>query len=347
MAGRLVCTFCPDCPNLLCTLDFQLSLASACTMASIITNFPAISGGLPTQPDEAPSIVFSAAYGVLLFPTIWRVYTYRRPGSLLFTFVRLILFITIRIATFALRAQEAVTDLIPSNPVPDTGIFIAEQILLGIGFIVLVDLLVSLLESHIARTDVPEHGGKARSGSAELKMFISVLHVSLMAAIALGIASGALYSDALSDPAKATTVRDMRIASSTIALAVTGFTFLICVFMVIRWRHLGPIRTAYLMVTAALLLVVPAYRLSTSVSNHPSLSDLISSATRIKFYILQGLMEFVVCILLVAVDVRVWFFAGGKEAQMMLAGTHPRESRHRGNGAGSAPIQMEAKRSPV
>ncbi|KZO95606.1 hypothetical protein CALVIDRAFT_537996 [Calocera viscosa TUFC12733] len=160
-------------------------------MAGIaFTNFPAISGGLPTRPDLAPSIVFIVAYFGLLFPTLWRTYTYRRPRMLLFTFFRLIAFILIRIATFGLRASEAVNDSIPFNPVPDIGVFIAEQILLGIGYIVMVDLQVELSERHIGRTDIPEQEETifAKKGKAFLQRLVFLMHTALLAAMCVSSA---------------------------------------------------------------------------------------------------------------------------------------------------------------
>ncbi|KZT56613.1 hypothetical protein CALCODRAFT_518049 [Calocera cornea HHB12733] len=288
-------------------------------MASVsFTNFPTISGGLPTRPDLAPSIVFVVAYFILLFPTLWRTYTYRRPRMLLFTYVRLVAFIFIRIATFALRADEAVTASIPFDPVPSIGIFIGEQILLGVGFIIMVDMMVSLL--------------------------LTLMHLSLVAAIALGITAGALYSSALSNPSRASLVRSLRIASTVIALVVMALLVLICLFLLIGYPHLGVARTTYLFVTSGLLLIIPAYRLSTSLTAHPSVLDLISTATRVKFYILQVLMEYALVMLLDLVDVRVWFFACGREAQMMLDGSHPHECGAQGNGntkAGEKPGNPE------
>jgi len=297
-----------------------------------ITSFPAISGGLPTRPDLAPSIVFAVAYFLLLFPAIWRAHIYRRPLSLLFVFLRFLFFVLIRITTFALRAQESVNSSIPFNPVPSIAIFITEQILLGIGFIVMLDLMVVLVQSHISRTDVSQQAETAftsKKGTTTLQTFITIMHASLLAAIAMGIAAGAMYVSALNSTSASSTVRSLRIASTVIALAVVALTVLICLSLLIRWPRLGLTRTAYLLVSGSLLLIIPAYRLSTSVVTHVSLPGLISIATRVKFYILQALMEYVVAILLLAVDVRVWFFAGGKEAQMMLDGTHPHASTPR------------------
>ncbi|KZT56614.1 hypothetical protein CALCODRAFT_483857 [Calocera cornea HHB12733] len=287
-----------------------------------VTSFPALSGGLPTKPDEAPSIVFCVLYALLLIPTLWRTITYRRPGRLLFTFVRLTLFVLVRIATFALRAQEAATAQLPNNPVPSIGIFIAEQILLGVGFIVLVDLMVELLKGHIWRTDVPAQGAtpfSQQGGGFRLEHIVRLMHLALLVAIALGIAAGSMYSGAFSDPSKANTVKSLRVASTAITLAVSGLVVLVCLLLLVQYPHLGATRTLYLLLAGCLLVIVPAYRLSTSLASNPSEADLVSTATRVKFYVLQATMEWLVVFLLVLVDVRVWFFAGGDEAQMMLA----------------------------
>ncbi|EJU04447.1 hypothetical protein DACRYDRAFT_14517 [Dacryopinax primogenitus] len=283
-------------------------------------SFPALSGGLPTSPDEAPSIIFTIAYVALLPLAIWRTWTYRHPGTLLFTFVRLCLFISIRVATFALRAAEGASAQIPDNPVPSEGIFIAEQILLGVGFIVLVDLIVELLKSHIWRTDVQvvDETLFAQEGQRNvLQRIVRLMHVALIVSIALGIVAGTQYSDALTDPSTASNVKTLRTASTVIALVVSALCAIVSLFLMLQYSHLGQSRSVYLLVTSCIILVVPAYRLSTTLASQPSLEDLVSTDIRVKFYILQGLAEWLVAGLLVLVDVRVWFFAGG-EKQMML-----------------------------
>ncbi|KZO95603.1 hypothetical protein CALVIDRAFT_599039 [Calocera viscosa TUFC12733] len=299
-----------------------------------VTSFPTISGGLPTKPDEAPSIIFVLAYIVLLVPTVWRTYTYRVPGQLLFTFVRLTLFVLVRIATFGLRAQEAATASLPDDPVPDTGIFIAEQILLGIGFIVLVDLMVELLKSHIWRTDVPQQDQTrvAQQGRGmSLERIVRLMHIALLVAIGLGVGAGTMYSDALTDPSKASTVKTLRVASVVISLVVAALVVLVSLLLLVQKPQLGATRTCYILGTALVLIVVPAYRLSTTLASSPTEEDLVSSKTRIEFYVLQGLMEWLVAGLLVLVDVRVWFFAGGDKAQMMLARAKGYDTAHSGS----------------
>ncbi|KZT56616.1 hypothetical protein CALCODRAFT_313696 [Calocera cornea HHB12733] len=286
-----------------------------------VTTFPTISGGLPTKPDEAPSIVFVLAYIALLVPAVWRTWTYRVPGSLLYTFVRLCAFVLVRIATFGLRASEAATASLPDNPVPSTGIFIAEQILLGIGFIVLVDLMVELIKGHIWRTDVPQQAQTriAQQGRGDpLQRVVRIMHIALLVAIGLGIAAGTMYSDALTDASKANEVKTLRIVSLVISLVISALVVIICLYLFAKYPHLGAIRTLYLLVTSLILIVVPAYRLSTTVASSHSEEDLVSSKTRIEFYVLQATMEWIVAALLVLVDVRVWFFAGGDKAQEML-----------------------------
>jgi len=288
-----------------------------------VSSFPALSGGLPTKPDETPSIVFTIAYVVLLLPALWRTYTYRHPGSLLFTFVRLCLFIIIRILTFGLRAEEASTASLPDNPVPNTDVFIAEQVLLGIGFIVVIDLIVELLKSHIWRTDVPQQSETpfAQQGSSKvLQRIVRIMHFALLGAIGIGIVAGTMYSSAMTDPSKASTVKTLRIASAVISLVVAGLCAGVCLLLLMKYPHLGIASTCYLLVTSCIMVVVPAYRLSTSITTPPE-ADLVSQDTRLKFYILQALMEWLVAAALVLVDARIWFFAGGDAAQMMLGRT--------------------------
>lgn len=305
-----------------------------------VTSFPAISGGLPTKPDEAPSIIFVIAYVALLPPAIWRTYNYRRPFGLLFTFVRLCLFIGARIATFILRAIEATTVTLPNNPVPSVPVFTGEQVLLGVGFIVLVDLLIEMVKSHIWRTDVPvqDETQFSQQGQANrLQQIVRGMHLLLLVAIGLGGAAGGSYNSALTNPSAALTVDKERTASTAISLTVTALCTLVSLFLLVRFPHLGAQRTLYLLFTSCILLVVPAYRIST-ISAQTTEADLVSVATRAKFFILQATTEWLVAGLMVFVDVRVWFFAGGEQAQMMLSGAKHGPTRAAGTGEEQYPM---------
>ncbi|KZT56591.1 hypothetical protein CALCODRAFT_483844 [Calocera cornea HHB12733] len=285
-----------------------------------VGSLPSISGGIPTQPDFAPAILFCVLYGLLLPACIWRTHTYRRPLRLMWTFIRLTLFAIMRIATFGLRASEAHSASLPNNPVPNLGAFIAEQVLLGIGFIVLADLMIELLKSHMWRTDVPpaaETRWALPEGRFSLQRIVRIMHLALITAIALGIAAAAQYSGAINNASTASQVQTLRVVSVALCLAVCGLLILVSLLLLITHPHLGVYRTLYLLAVSCILVIIPAYRLS-SVTASPSLAALISTDTQVKFYILQGAMEWLVSVSLILVDARIWFFAGGETAQMML-----------------------------
>ncbi|EJU04450.1 hypothetical protein DACRYDRAFT_14519 [Dacryopinax primogenitus] len=259
---------------------------------STIGSLPNISGGIPTSPDFAPSILFCLLYGILLPPCIWRTYTYRKPGRLMWTFIRLIFFALMRIATFGLRVSEAHSASLPNNPVPNLGTFIAEQVLLGIGFIILADLMIELLKSHMWRTDVPP-AGETRwahpAGHHVLKRIVRIMHLALIVAIALGIAAAAQYSSAINSPSIASEVQTLRIVSVALCLAVCALLILVSLLLLTH-PSLGLSHTIYLLVINCILVIIPSYRVS-SVTDSPSISALVGAGTQVKFYILQGAME--------------------------------------------------------
>ncbi|KZO95604.1 hypothetical protein CALVIDRAFT_537994 [Calocera viscosa TUFC12733] len=106
---------------------------------------------------------------------------------------------------------------------------------------------------------------------------------------------------------------------------VSRLLLVFSIILLLAYPQLGKWRTLYLVVTLTILAVVPAYRLSTTLAPSATVADLVSTDTRVRFYVLQATMEWLVGALLVLVDVRVWFFVGGERAQAML----PAASRFR------------------
>lgn len=154
--------------------------------ASSFTSFPTISGGLPTSVDFGPSILFTILYFVLLPVGIWRMIQYRKPSGLLWSWFRLTMFVSIRIATFILRAVEAhQTIQHGGDPAPSLGIFVGEQILLGTGFIILIGILADLIKYHLTRTDM---GPPILDKRAQQKSRFSLSFGFLMMQIALLVA---------------------------------------------------------------------------------------------------------------------------------------------------------------
>ena len=77
--------------------------------------FQNILGGIPSHDDLAPSIVFTIAFALLLPVVIWRLV---RPTTRSLVLIRPLIYILIRIVTFAIRADEA-------NGDTSTGLFSA------------------------------------------------------------------------------------------------------------------------------------------------------------------------------------------------------------------------------
>ncbi|KZO95608.1 hypothetical protein CALVIDRAFT_564653 [Calocera viscosa TUFC12733] len=297
----------------------------------LLTSIPAISGGIPDSSDFAPSILFTVLY-VLLFPLIiYRAFQYTTPWTLIFASVRLALFASIRIATFILRAIEAhqTQEGIPS---PQIIPFVVEQIFLGIGFIVLATNLVSLVRSHLSREDVARTQGEI--ALAQRFGFVgTIMILGLLASIVLGIIAGSEYSGAISDPSVAARTKTERLISSILTLVAMGLAALLSAHMLLQHPSLPRTSSAYLLGLACLILVIPAYRISTLASStNPTVAQLLSTQTKAEFWVLQVTVEWVSLVLLSAVDIRIWFGAGGADAMEAMARTGDVEMQEPGKG---------------
>lgn len=289
-------------------------MSTASSGSSLLTQIPAISGGIPDSTDFAPSILFTVLYFLVLPLIIYRSIQYTVPWTLIFASVRLSLFAGIRIATFILRAIEA-HQAQQGAQSPQIVPFVVEQIFLGIGFIVLATNLVSLVNAHMARTDVPR-SPTGLSAADRFHRVGRVMIVGLLVAVILGIVAGADYSSAISNPSVAQQSKTMRLVSSALTLVAMGLAAGVCAILYVQHPQLPRASSAYLFGTACLVLIIPAYRISTiSGSTNPTLAELLSTKTKAEFWVLQVAVEWVALVVLSAVDIRVWFGAGGERAR--------------------------------
>lgn len=153
--------------------------------SSNITSFPTISGGLPTSVDLIASVAFILLYCALLPVAIWRVIQYRKPRRLLWGWYHVATFVGARIATFILRAIEArQTEQHGGDPTPDIGLFIGEQVLLGVGFIILIRVLGDLVQYHLTRKDAgPPIVDRNAPQQSPLRLALRITHLSLFLAM--------------------------------------------------------------------------------------------------------------------------------------------------------------------
>ncbi|GAA5831933.1 hypothetical protein JCM3766R1_000161 [Sporobolomyces carnicolor] len=252
--------------------------------------FPAgfvLTGGIPTKSqDLAASILFTIAYAVLVPLVLLRVC---RKSSRTLVLIRPAIFISIRIATYIVRAIQA-------NGDESEGLFITEQIFLLCGFLLLLEPFSTLVKFNLYRDWIPE--GKKDA----LSRLLLVVRLAIFAAIALGIYVGSSTSGAMTDPGLAETLRRCRWASAGIALAIVVVSLLLAIYAQITGVA-DLRRTAYLATLGTCLLVPSVYKLVLYEDpSHP-----FSAAGKAVFYILFGLPECLAALMLVSINLETTF----------------------------------------
>ncbi|KAA1476512.1 hypothetical protein DENSPDRAFT_853720 [Dentipellis sp. KUC8613] len=248
-----------------------------------------LTGGMPTKSqDIAPSVIFIALYTGTSILAAFRLLQYL--GTPFFrTYIRIVVFELIRLATFIVRILAAVNY---SNALSGKGSFkdsyiIAEQILLGIGFVIPTSTIVRLVEAHSNR-DGAETDQK--------KLLFRVMDLALLAAVILGIVAGTNFSSALTNASDRHSVKIERIVSAVATMLVLIILVLYSLYISTNPR-LPRSTTMWIGLTAIVLLVVPIYRIA--IISHPP-SDSQTAGSKAAFYILQITFEWVVGLSLVA-----------------------------------------------
>ncbi|GAA5876007.1 hypothetical protein JCM1840_006244 [Sporobolomyces johnsonii] len=274
-------------------------MSAALSLTDVFPKGFALTGGIPVKSqDLAASIVFIIAYFVLTPLAIWRVLN---PASRTLLLIRPVIFLQARIVTFILRAVQA-------NGHYSTGLFIAEQILLLCGFLLICEPLVALVKYHTFQGWVPT----GQRGQAPFEWLLRFMRLALLVAIILGIVTGSEVSSAETDPSDANTLRQCRWANTIIALVVIVLAMALVLF--VHVKKTIPLRsTAYLLVVGALLFkpdlisspqIIPsAYKLAI----YAAPPSPVSAGSKAVFYCLFSLPEFVVTLLYLGVNLEVEF----------------------------------------
>ncbi|GAA5949909.1 hypothetical protein JCM21900_005517 [Sporobolomyces salmonicolor] len=264
-------------------------MSAASSLTDVFPKGFVLTGGIPIRSqDLAASIVFIIAYFVLVPLAIWRVLN---PASRTLLLLRPAIFVQTRIVTFVLRAVQ-------SNGHYSTGLFVAEQILLLCGFLLICEPLVSLVKYHAFQGWVPT----GQKGNAPSEWLLRIMKLALLVAIVLGIAAGSEISGAENNPSQAAQLKHCRWANTIIALAVVVLAVLLVLST--RLKETRPFRsTAYLVVVGALLVVPSAYKLALYASPPSS----VSAGSKAAFYCLASLPEYVVTLLYLGVNLEAEF----------------------------------------
>jgi hypothetical protein len=189
---------------------------------------PNLAGGPPIRHyDLAPSVLFIILYAPFLLAMPFRLLqsiTRRRQSSkfvgqhgpnpigrapnLISVFIRLLLFIPIRIVALIIRAIQA-SDSYPPDPFTSSaatslGLIITEQVLISIGFFFLLNAVQTLIVSHISY--LPPDDTIAN----RMRRVTRLSEVVILVAIALSILAATKYSSVATDPSTANQVKTYR-----------------------------------------------------------------------------------------------------------------------------------------
>jgi len=218
-------------------------------------------GGVPIQSqDLAASIVFLIAFVLLLPLAIFRLAKPEARSAELSCRVadsaqtrhrvlfKPVLFTCVRIASYGIRAGEAGGNY-------SIGLFIAEQILVLCGGLMLIEPVAQLLEKHI--------GAKAQRGSEEgvpgLIKLLRLMRMALLAAMALGIYAGTQYNTDMS-ASDISAVHQYRLAGGGIGVGVSGLLVVLSLFCSLAWS-LPAAGTAWVTVASGFMCLTSSYKL--------------------------------------------------------------------------------------
>ncbi|KAI5480872.1 replication factor C subunit 3 [Pseudohyphozyma bogoriensis] len=235
------------------------------------------------------SIVFTVAFALILAAGLFRALTPRSRSSVL---IKPIIFAGIRVATYAIRAYMA-------DGHYSTGLFIANQILLLCGFVLLCSTCLELLGFHMIRTWVPTGGRKLL-----LHYFHQTLELALLAAIVLGIYAGSAMGS-LGDDASQSQINTLkacrRVLDANVVICII-ITILIIILSFSTYLKQSPrpsfYVTLYLAFTTVMLTIGSIYKLVTYI--HPP--SLVHVGSKVGFYCLSALPEVIATAFLFSIN---------------------------------------------
>nr|ODN98555.1 hypothetical protein L204_02518 [Cryptococcus depauperatus CBS 7855] len=242
------------------------------------------SGGLPTSVDLAPS------YFPCLLVLLWRIFKDRTMVLL-----RPSIFILCRFGTLGLRAWMSKNSYGQNE-------LIAELVMVSIGFLFLVEPVVTCWKFHVESAVTEEERPRW------VHLSTNALRIGIIAAIATAIAGSSEIGDALNDPSQMDDVNLLRRASMIISLIVVILAVLATILTHIQFK-LATRGTVWLLCAEACLFVVAVYKLAQFESNDPS----SPARSRVAFWILQMTFELFAFVLILSISIPQWFPGGKKE----------------------------------
>ncbi|KAK4687254.1 hypothetical protein P7C73_g2866, partial [Tremellales sp. Uapishka_1] len=266
-----------------------------------------LTGGFPSSKDLAPSIIFLVLYVVTLPVLGYRIFRWKHRSKIL---IRPTIFVVFRITMLVLRA-------VMSKITYGEGLLIAELVFVSVGYLFLLEPLVSLWELHVASAVATE------DRPSWVHTLVRVLRVVLLATIGTAVAGAALISNAISDPSDVSTVTALRKSSAILALVVV----VIALAAIVR-THLQfglDVRgTAYLLGLGAWLVIVAVYRVVQTFATSPT-APVKNLAV---FWTLGITCEFFAYLMIIGISIPSFFPANanhtvGKERHVEMGRTGP------------------------
>ncbi|WWD16636.1 hypothetical protein CI109_101066 [Kwoniella shandongensis] len=248
-------------------------------------------GGFPTSRDLAPSIIFLIIYILLVPVLIFRLVRKADRSSVL---IRPTIFISARLAMLIIRAIMAKNSY-------GEGLLIAELVLVSVGFLFLITAVTACFKLQID-SDLPKD-----ERPQWVKRLAQALEVIVLGAIGTAVIGSALISNALKDPSKLNTVKDLRRASVILSVAAVVILFFATIGTYHKF-HLDTRGFLWILTTSACLIVVAVYRLVQTFSTNPD--AIVRSFAA--FWVLSMTFELLAFIPFVAISIPTWF-PGAKE----------------------------------
>ncbi|KAI5481633.1 hypothetical protein MNV49_002859 [Pseudohyphozyma bogoriensis] len=199
--------------------------------------------------------------------------------------IRPAIFVIARVATFSVRAYQADGHYQKTT-------FIAEQILLLCGFVLICNPLLQLVGFHITRNSLPSAGGRSLETT-----ILRLMELALMAALGLGIYAGTLIGDVGSHPDKINTLKTCRDINAYICAALTAVACLVVVLFTLTSR-LPVMQSLHLVIMGVLLCIASVYKIVIYLKDPPP--DSTAAGTKLAFYVFSSVSEVIVSILLFA-----------------------------------------------
>ncbi|KAM0754493.1 hypothetical protein T439DRAFT_376964 [Meredithblackwellia eburnea MCA 4105] len=283
----------------------------------IPADFP-LTGGTPLKnQDLAASIVFLTVYAFLIPIAIYRLSS---PFSRCLALIRPVIFIPVRIVSFALRINTSLHGITNS-------ILITQQVFLQCGFILLCEPVLQLTAFHLER-----HLPKGRARIATRYLF-NGFHLVLMGGLALAIYSSSQFGD-LDDPNRLQVVKSTRISAFALFCFLMSFCFLSTVAS--YFLLAAPVRqTFHLAAISSLLMLVTIYKIIVFSGPAPRPTYI---GTKVAFYLLSCLPELVATVFLVSPNLSRMYeideVREGRHGGLEGVGRRRRRSGSEGDGEG-------------